>query len=78
MVSEEQINNLIALSGIGLTAERMTHEFSRAVRLATEQLQKSLAILNRERKYPKATEHICSAIAQLQIVHTGFQQMEPL
>jgi hypothetical protein len=78
MVSEEQINNLIALSGIGLTAERMTHEFSRSVRLAIEQLQKSLAILNRERKYPKATEHIYSAIAQLQIVRTGFQQMEPL
>lgn len=78
MVSEEQINNLITLSGIGLTAERMTHEFSRAVRLAMEQLQKSLAILNRERKYPKATEHIYSAIAQLQMVRTGFQQMEPL
>jgi len=77
-VSDEQINNLVALSGIGLTAERMTHEFSRAVRLAIEQLQKSLAILNRERKYPKATEHITSAIAQLLIVRTGFQQMEPL
>jgi signal transduction histidine kinase len=78
IVSEQQINNLIALSGIGLTAERMTHEFSRAVRLAMDQLQKSLAILNRERKYPEATEHIYSAITQLMIVRTGLQQMEPL
>jgi signal transduction histidine kinase len=78
MVSEEQIDNLISLSGIGMTAERMTHEFSRAVRLAEEQLQKSLGILNRERTQPKAVEHITSAISQLEIVRIGLQQMEPL
>lgn len=77
-VSEEQINNLISLSGIGITAERMTHEFSRAVRLAEEQLQKSLGILNQERTHPEVVEHITSAISQLEIVRVGLQQMEPL
>ena len=78
MVSEEQISNLISLSGIGMTAERLTHEFSRAVRLAEEQVQKSLGILNRERAHPDAAECLTLAISQLEIVRIGLQQMEPL
>lgn len=78
MVSEEQISNLISLSGIGMTAERMTHEFSRAVRLAEEQVQKSLSILNREKAHPDVVECLTSAISQLEIVRIGLQEMEPL
>jgi signal transduction histidine kinase len=78
MVSEEQINNLISLSGIGMSAERMTHEFSRAVRHAEEQIQMSLSVLNRERTHPEVAGYLTSAISQLEIVRTGLQQMEPL
>ncbi len=77
-VSEEAINNLIALSGIGMTAERMTHEFSRSVRLAEQQLQKSLGVLSRFKEHPEVTENIRLAISQMEIVRTGLQQLEPL
>jgi len=77
-VSEEQIDNLIALSGIGMSAERMTHEFLRAIKHAEEQLQKSLGILNREKASKEIVGLITAAISQLEIVRTGLQQMEPL
>ncbi len=77
-VSDDQITNLIALSGIGMTAERMTHEFSSAIRHAIEQLQLSLSILNRERRPPEARNAIEAAISQLGIVTIGLEQMEPL
>lgn len=78
-VSEEQIDNLISLSGIGMTAERMTHEFSKAVRNATEQLQKSVGILSRDRKTnSEVIRNLELAINQLGIVTIGLQQMEPL
>jgi len=78
-VSDDQIANLIALSGIGMTAERMTHEFSTAIRHAEEQLQVTLGILNRERdRPPEARKAIEAAIGQLRIVSIGLEQMEPL
>jgi signal transduction histidine kinase len=77
-VSDEQIDTLISLSGIGLTAERMTHEFSRAIRKAEEQLQNSLGILRLESPTSEAIKKIEAAIGQLEIVRSGIRQMEPL
>jgi signal transduction histidine kinase len=77
-VSDEEITNLIALSGIGMTAERMTHEFSRSIRLSMEQIQTALGILNKARDHPDVVQCLTLSINQLMIVREGIQQMDPL
>lgn len=78
-LSEQQIGNLVSLSGIGMTAERMTHEFSKAVQNAEESIQNSMGILNRERNLnPEISKNLILAIRQLEIIVETLKQMEPL
>jgi len=78
-LSEEQIKNLISLSGIGMTAERMTHELSKAVRNAQEALTRSFGILaNPKVDIPEVKKNLSLARGQLDIVSDALKQMEPL
>lgn len=78
-LSSEQIKDLVSLAGIGMTAERMTHEFSQALKHARESLQASLGILNLDRNHnPEINKNITLAVTQLEIAKDQVKQMEPL
>lgn len=77
--SNEHIERLIFLSGIGLTAERTTHEFSRTFRNTIEILQNCLSILNLDRNHnPKINKNITLAITNLEGGKEIIKQLEPL
>jgi signal transduction histidine kinase len=78
-VSDEQINNLISLSGIGMTAERMTHEFSKAARNSKDLLNKSIKYLESGKvDIITLKKKLQSVTLQLEIILDLVKQMEPL
>lgn len=77
--SNEQVDNLIALSGIGMTAERMTHELSKAAGNAKKLLKDSVKLV--ESGKADATtikKNVLRVIGQLDIIIDHIHQMEPL
>ena len=78
-VSDEQINNLISLSGIGMTAERMTHELSKAARNSRDLLNKSIKLLETGKAdITILKKNLYSVTGQLEIIIDVIRQMEPL
>ena len=78
-LSSDQITYLVSLAGIGMTAERMTHEFSHALKHAVNSLQNGLGILNRDRNHdPEINKNITLAINYLMAAKDQVKQMEPL
>jgi signal transduction histidine kinase len=79
MLSGQQIDSLVSLSGIGMTAERMTHEISKAIESAEDLIQNSLGRINRERNTdPEISKNLTRAIRQLEVIILILKQMEPL
>jgi len=78
-ISQEQIDNLISLSGIGMTAERMTHELSKAAHNAKNILKNTEQIINAGNADIKIINKNLSLIyGQLQIIVDHIRLMEPL
>jgi hypothetical protein len=78
-LSEDQIENLISLSGIGMTAERMTHELSKAANNATKMLKETVKILDSGKADIWVIKKNLSLIdGQLAIIRDYVRRMEPL
>ncbi len=78
-LSQDQIDHLVVLSGIGMTAERLTHEFAHNVRKTEEVIQKGLGILHLDQKHNREIDtNINLAIGQLEALQDMLDQMEPL
>jgi len=78
-LSDEQIQNLMSLSGIGLTAERMTHEVVKSATNAKRLLQKSKELLDTgHAEISTLRKNLDSSITQLEVVIDVMRQMEPL
>lgn len=77
--SDEEINNMIALSGIGMTAERMTHELSKSAGNAKKLLKKTVQILESPSPDPIPVKRNLILVSdQLEIIINHIRQMEPL
>jgi len=78
-LSEDQIENLISLSGIGMTAERMTHELSKAANNSTKMLKETVKILDSGKADIWVVKKNMSLIeGQLGIIRDYVKRMEPL
>jgi len=76
---DEQINNLVSLSGIGMTAERMTHELSVAASNANKLVKRTIKFLDTGRlDRTSVKKHLSNISGQLQIIIDHIRQMEPL
>lgn len=77
--SDEQINNLVSLSGIGMTAERMTHELSKAAINAKKLLKDTVKILKSGKADIWILEKDLLRISgQIDVIIDHIRQMEPL
>jgi len=77
--SDEQIDNLISLSGIGMTAERMTHELSNSAGNAKNLIKTTLKLLESGKADRGIVEKNLKRISgQLDIIMDHIRQMEPL
>lgn len=78
-LSDEQIQNLIALSGIGMSAERMTHEVIGAAMKAKELLKESeKMVMSGKADIMIVKKNLEGAGTQLEVVIEAMKQMEPL
>ena len=77
--SDEQINNLVSLAGIGMTAERMTHELSQAAGNAKAMARETTKLLETGRAdILTVKRNLASISGQLEIIIDHIHQMEPL
>lgn len=78
-LSEDQIENLISLSGIGMTAERMTHELSKAANNSTKMLKETVKILESGKAdILVIKKNLLLIEGQLGIIRDYVRRMEPL
>jgi len=78
-LSEEQINDLVSLAGIGMTAERMTHELSQAAGNAKEMAREITKLLEKGRAdILTVKRNLTSISGQLEIIIDHIRQLEPL
>ena len=78
-LSQDQINHLIALSGMGLTAERLTHELSQSILNCEGVVQKAMGYLNLSKSHnPEISKNLVLAIQQLEGIRNILDEVEPL
>lgn len=76
---DEQINTLVSLSGIGMTAERMTHELSQAAGNAKAMARETTKLLEKGRAdILTVKRNLASISGQLEIIIDHIHQLEPL
>ena len=76
---DEQINTLVSLSGIGMTAERMTHELSQAAGNAKAMARETTKLLEKGRAdILTVKRNLASISGQLEIIIDHIRQLEPL
>lgn len=76
---DKQINTLVSLSGIGMTAERMTHELSQAAGNAKAMARETTKLLEKGRTDTLTVKrNLASISGQLEIIIDHIRQLEPL
>ena len=76
---DKQINTLVSLSGIGMTAERMTHELSQAAGNAKAMARETTKLLEKGRAdILTVKRNLASISGQLEIIIDHIRQLEPL
>lgn len=77
--SDDQIENLISLSGIGMTAERMTHELSNSASNAKKLIKTTVKLLDSGKADGTIVKsNLMKISGQLNIIIDHIRQMEPL
>lgn len=76
---EDHINNIMSLSGIGMTAERMTHELSKAASNAVELLRTTVKMLESGKADSLSVKRNIQRVqGQLDVITDHIHQMTPL